>query len=236
MKQDKKEEFTQLLESLALSRGLTSVFTDFLDYCIYTFSLGSLNEDILRLQKNYNEDEIKCFPKILQVLGEIQEENMYYDFLGTFYMNNISRGNNGQYFTNSYIASFMAELVDAEDSPSDIVLDPTCGSGVMLLGATRKFVRTHPNERIVCCGSDIDLNCVKMTTVNLAIHSIPGEVAWMDALTMEHWRSYFIELVKVCGMWIPKLSLLNAGSSIYFNKPEDTTVLKKGNEQLCFDF
>lgn len=47
-------------------------------------------------------------------------------------------------------------------------------------------------------GSDIDLNCVKMAAVNLLMNTIPGEVAWMDALTLEYWRSYKIELVSVC--------------------------------------
>lgn len=68
-------------------------------------------------------------------------------------------------------------------------------------------------EGFFCYGSDIDLICVKMTVVNLMMNSVPGEVAWMNTLTMQHWRSYHIDLQLIAGVWLPILKITEAGDT-----------------------
>lgn len=65
-----------------------------------------------------------------------------------------------------------------------------------------------------------------MATVNLLMNSIPGEVAWMDALTLKHWRSYKVELVSVCGVWLPLLSVCGAGDTSLITRIQNTPQIK----------
>ena len=101
-------------------------------------------------------------------------------------------------------------------------------------------------EDFFCYGSDIDLICVKMTVVNLMMNSVPGEVTWMNTLTMQHWRSYHIDLQLIAGVWLPILKITEAGDTSFIRKlenaMEDNSELKRSIQsnaratQLTFDF
>lgn len=92
----------------------------------------------------------------------------------------------------------------------------------------------------------MDLICVKMTVVNLMMNSVPGEVAWMNTLTMQHWRSYHIDLQLIAGVWLPILKITEAGDTSFVRKlenaMEDNSELKRSIQsnaratQLTFDF
>ena len=100
-----------------------------------------------------------------------------------------------------HISDFMAVVSGCEALRcGQSVYDPCCGSDRMLLSAVKASTKSDILNRPFCYGSDIDLDCVKMAAVNLLMNTILGEVAWMDALTLEYWRSYKIELVSVCGV------------------------------------
>lgn len=87
---------------------------------------------------------------------------------------------------------------------------------------------------------------VKMTVVNLMMNSVPGEVAWMNTLTMQHWRSYHIDLQLIAGVWLPILKITEAGDTSFIRKlenaMEDNSELKRSIQsnaratQLTFDF
>ena len=110
------------------------------------------------------------------------------------------------------------------------------------------YLRSEENDggRLFCYGSDIDLICVKMTVVNLMMNSVPGEVAWMNTLTMQHWRSYHIDLQLIAGVWLPILKITEAGDTSFIRKlenaMEDNSELKRSIQsnaratQLTFDF
>lgn len=80
----------------------------------------------------------------------------------------------------------------------------------------------------------------------MMLNSIPGEVAWMNALSMEHWRSYHINLILIGGMWLPTLKVTGAGKTSFVGrlekimqeKPElKVQIMDKENpEQLSFEF
>ena len=126
------------------------------------------------------------------------------------------------------------------------VCDSCCGSGRMLLSAVKKCAEENDGGRLFCYGSDIDLICVKMTVVNLMMNSVPGEVAWMNTLTMQHWRSYHIDLQLIAGVWLPILKITEAGDTSFIRKlenaMEDNSELKRSIQsnaratQLTFDF
>lgn len=110
----------------------------------------------------------------------------------------------------------------------------------------KKCAEENDGGRLFCYGSDIDLICVKMTVVNLMMNSVPGEVAWMNTLTMQHWRSYHIDLQLIAGVWLPILKITEAGDTSFIRKlenaMEDNSELKRSIQsnaratQLTFDF
>ncbi|MBZ0201574.1 MAG: SAM-dependent methyltransferase [Ignavibacteria bacterium] len=108
------------------------------------------------------------------------------DILGQVYMEwNMSNKYRGQFFTPGHVASMMAKML----SPKGRILDPCCGSGVMLVEA----IKTMDNEALdgsVFVGQDIDITCAKMCALNLLFFNVNGYVVWGDSLLMECKRVY----------------------------------------------
>ena len=70
------------------------------------------------------------------------------------------------------------------DPEARVVLDPCCGSGRNLLAAAKV------NPRAEFYGQDLDLRCVQMTAINLALRNLYGYVIHGDSLTCEQWLIY----------------------------------------------
>jgi ribosomal protein L11 methylase PrmA len=109
------------------------------------------------------------------------------DVLGEFFEQHISNGRNGQFFTPYHICKCMTAInhsdvvntVDESESRPLRILDPTCGSGRMLLAAHETFGRGHEYY-----GIDIDRTCVKMTAINMFLNGIwRSEVMCANALS-----------------------------------------------------
>jgi type I restriction-modification system DNA methylase subunit len=111
------------------------------------------------------------------------------DVLGEFYEQNISHKGSGQFFTPWHICKFMATCTaeSLEEKPSDRplrILDPSCGSGRMLLASHRVNGPMHEYY-----GVDIDETCVKMTALNLFLNGMfHSEALCADALLPEDFR------------------------------------------------
>ena len=154
-----------------------------------------------RLQEKYEYNEVLYMEAINpytkddltnlgQALGTLQlnaPDNPYPDILGEFFMQHITQGQNGQYFTPEPIGTFMATLnfVDTE-SEGRRILDPACGSGRMLL-STAKL-----NQRNYFFGADNNNTFAKMATLNFFLNGLNGEVAWMNSLSMEWYGGWHI--------------------------------------------
>ena len=192
------KDFSGLYDRLSYTHGREDVFRDFLDVSLFMLSGGTYREDYDRLSISYKENEMEIFIQMLHSVA-IHSEG-FNDVLGDVFMEHISHGHHGQFFTPIHISDLMAVASGCETlRRGQSVYDPCCGSGRMLLSpAVKASTKSDISNRPFCYGSDIDLNCVKMAAVNLLMNTIPGEVAWMDALTLEHWRSYKVELVSVC--------------------------------------
>lgn len=232
------KDFLTLFDGLSQSHGRVEVFRDFLDVFLYVLSCGYCREDYIRVCNMYDGQEIRVFMQMVQAVADHSEG--FSDVLGDIFMEYISHGHNGQFFTPQHVSDLMAEVTCGGIRPGQSVYDPTCGSGRMLLSAVRRLNRTAPNGRIFCYGSDIDLTCVKMTAINMLMNSIPGEVAWMNTLMMEHWRSYRTGLVRIGNVWLPTLKVLGAGETDFVGRVKET-VKRSGHTagaqlQLSFDF
>jgi len=123
------------------------------------------------------------FAQVIAVMEQTRK-----DVLGDLFQGAITYGEAGQFYTPEPITQLMAELtLDAEegsDRGSKTVCDPCCGSGRMLLSVSDK----HSHWEFV--GQDIDLRCVRMTAINLALRNLYGYVIWGDSLRQEQKMVY----------------------------------------------
>jgi type I restriction enzyme M protein len=86
----------------------------------------------------------------------------------------------GQCFTPDGVANLCARILDTFVGIKQVINDPACGSGRMLLAAAK--LAEKRGEHIYVIGEDIDSVCVKQTAINLALHGIYGEVVCHDTL------------------------------------------------------
>lgn len=184
------QEILKCLEAI-LGHGYSpfTIFNDWLDLML--FALQGDDEHYLEIVRRYKNDqpkdkrEIDYFCKAFACLQQEMEKTND-DILGQVYMDwNQSTKLRGQFFTPKHVASMMANILN----PQGRILDPCCGSGVLLIEA----VKTMDNEKLnnaVFVGQDIDLTCVKMCALNLLFFNVNGYVVWGDSLLMECKKVY----------------------------------------------
>ena len=147
-------------------------------------------EEYLETIAKYKDSELRHeFPKAFAYLITEMEEgvgsSLGNDVLGDFFEQHISNGRNGQYFTPAPVCQFMASITnsdsigDAKTKQPLSILDPSCGSGRMLLAAHKVNGQGHEYY-----GIDIDRTCVKMTALNLFLNGMwNSEVMCANALS-----------------------------------------------------
>lgn len=179
------KEILRHLEQI-LSHGYSPfpVFYDWLDLMI--FALERDDPRYLEVVRKYKNDqavgkrEIDYFCKAFAML-QIEMQKTNDDVLGQVYMEwNQSNKYRGQFFTPKHVASAMASMLQ----PRGKILDPCCGSGVLLVEAIKTMDHESLNKAVFV-GQDIDLTCVKMCALNLMFFNVNGYVVWGDSLLME---------------------------------------------------
>ena len=108
------------------------------------------------------------------------------DILGDLFQGGITYGENGQYLTPDAITLLMGQLTtgDEDDGKRKSVCDPCVGSGRMLLSVAEK----HRNWEFI--GQDVDIRCVRMTAINLALRNLYGWVIHGNSLHLEQKLAY----------------------------------------------
>lgn len=184
----KDKQMKDILKQLGfiLNRGYSSysLFNDWLDLMLY--ALQRDDPHYLEIVKRYKNDrpvgerEIDHFCKAFALL-QIEMQKTNDDVLGQVYMEwNMFNKYRGQFFTPKHVASMMATML----SPKGRVLDPCCGSGVMLIEAI-KVMDNATLDASAFYGQDIDITCVKMCALNLLFFNVNGYVIWGDSLLLE---------------------------------------------------
>ena len=142
----------------------------------------------------------RMFAEVVNILTRTDD-----DILGDLYQGGISRGEHGQFLTPMAICRMQAQMLLPQE-PTGIegrrsVSDPCCGSGRMLMAAAE----VQPDWHFV--GQDVDLRCVRLTAINLALRNRYGHVVWGNTLKNTTRMVYETGRLQVYGNVIRKVAL-----------------------------
>lgn len=200
------KDFLKVFEQLSYKNSYSDTFSNFLDFSIYMLTpiKGKEDHEIMqRLENTYKEkkeaDQMARLFLDFTIAADNDGEG-FHDVLGDLFMDLVSHGRNGQFFTPQPVCDMMAQLNYGNDLKEGMaVCDPACGSGRTLL-AMAKLERN-----LKFYGADNDSTCSKMAVLNMMLNTMQGEIAWMNSLTMEHYKSWHIKRVLVDTHYLPVL-------------------------------
>ncbi|HFK5512767.1 TPA: N-6 DNA methylase [Elizabethkingia anophelis] len=218
-------KFNSLINSLAYTKSIRDVFIDLIDITLYNLIIlddCNLKRDPIN---NYSDTDKKKLVELMVLLGDIMENNGdgLYDALGDIFMEYLSFGKNGQFFTPQEISDMIAKILFSENKilNGQSVNDPACGSGRMFLAAAKV------NRNFRFYGSDIDLVCVKMSVLNLALNNLLGEIVWGNPITMDHYASF--QIGKCVISKFPFITIVKEDKSIHFKASVKQVLDTKSN-------
>jgi len=110
------------------------------------------------------------------------------DYLGRVYEEQAIASNySGQFFTPEHLAEATAALSMPDELPDEaLVSDPACGSGRMLIAGIRR------NRFASFLGTDTDLTCVHMATLNCLVRNANTWIIHGNSLSLEAWGGYHV--------------------------------------------
>ena len=176
-----------LIEETSRRSGVSraQAFEDYLHMCVCALSGGQMEEQYLATVKKHAEGKPgkRGCDSIAQAFGALVDamEKTRYDILGDLFQGSITYGEAGQFLTPEPVCKMMATMTvgDDEGVGKKSVCDPCSGSGRMLLAVAD----LKPHWEFV--GQDVDLRCVRMTAINLALRNLYGYVIWGNSLGLE---------------------------------------------------
>ncbi len=231
------KSFSQYILQIGYKYGLHSVFDDFLGMVVCALSLGAKEDRYHEIVRNYEKPDAYLMAEAFGSLVIEMDNNGdgLKDGFGDFYMEYLSYGRNGQFFTPEPICDMMARILNPAGF-GEKVADCCCGSGRMLLAAAK--ISRNP----LFFGADIDRTCAMMCLINLCLNGLLGEVCWMDTLMNRFYTGWRIELHPEKG--VPYIrEITESESYMVLRLPEkkqelivQQTLVAKATQQLLFEF
>ena len=231
------KSFSGYILQFGYKYGLHSVFDDFLEIVVCSLSLGTKEDRYLEIVRNYEKPDAYLMAEAFGALVVEMDNNGegLKDGFGDFYMEYLSYGRNGQFFTPEPICDMMARILNPAGF-GERVADCCCGSGRMLLAAARV------SRNSLFFGADIDRTCAMMCLINLCLNGLLGEVCWMDTLMNRFYAGWRVELHPEKG--IPYIRQITESESyMVLRLPEKKQELiaqqapvTKVTQQLMFEF
>ncbi len=201
----------ELFATLTPKYSFSPLFSDFLTMTMCSLAGGTMEKEYLETVKRYGKEEIEIFAKIIgKLILSMEKERK--DILGDYFTGAITRGEHGQFYTPENVCDFMTKIV--EPTRGEVVMDPCCGSGRMLLSAAKC------NPRGTFCGQDLDFRCVQMCTINLALWGLSGFVTWGDSLRDEKRRIFRTGMPWTLGKGVKGVILEIDANAHDFSTPE----------------
>ena len=231
------KSFSQYILQIGYKYGLHSVFDDFLEMVICSLSLGAKEDRYHEIVRNYEKPDAYLMAEAFGALV-VEMDNKgegLKDGFGDFYMEYLSHGHNGQFFTPEPICDMMARMLNPAGF-GERVADCCCGSGRMLMAAAKV------SRNSLFFGADIDRTCAMMCVINLCLNGLLGEVCWMDTLMNRFYGGWRIELHPEHGVPYVR-EIAESESYLVLRLPEkrqeyaiQQTPESKITQQLMFEF
>jgi len=186
---EKQKSFAQYMQQLARRNSISTIFSDFLEMTVCALSLGAMEDRYLEIVRRYDKPEAYLMAEAFGALViEMDDRGEgLRDVFGDFFMEHISHGHNGQFFTPEPVCELMARLNEPIGF-GQRVLDCACGSGRILMAAAKI------NRNALFYGADIDRNCCMMCLINMCLNGMFGEVAWMNSLSNQFYGAWQVQL------------------------------------------
>ena len=137
---------------------------------------------------------VEIFSKVFALSSSVVYDNgKFDDYLGELFMR-CNQGNKyaGQFFTPYHISALMAKMAitDADIKQGEIitVCDPCCGGGGLAIAALDVLKNDYNVNYAMDCFiecADIDIRCVHMTYLQLALAGVPAIIKHQNTLTQE---------------------------------------------------
>lgn len=153
-------------------------------------------KEYLNIINRYDKKEQRLFPQMFALIIEELEKNPNQDLLGELYMLlQISNKNAGQFFTPYYVCKVMSSVTfNRKELGKTVhkkgyasVYDCACGAGATLISASEicksMFKKYNYQNHIMFVGQDINITCVHMCYIQLALHNLAGYVIHGNTLT-----------------------------------------------------
>ena len=194
-----QNEFIKLIESNCYEFQAWELFTDFCKMTaisLYQPFLRSeeLEKEYLQTISKYKKNIAEIFPKLLSYLAMGLEDKMG-DFLGECFMNlNLGSKYKGQFFTPYHISNFMASILGEPIKNKESIVEPCCGSGVMIIARADIIKREYGFEYqniMEVQAIDVDILCVHMSFIQLSLLGISAEVIHGNALSNEKFSIWY---------------------------------------------
>lgn len=211
------------LKIAEITRGRISrpqTFSDFVAYCALLLSARtdpvhseSRYKTLKQLLKSYEEPEVQAFHKNLLLLCETVAKNIdagcYEDLFGNVYM---QIGASSRSLQQNFTPQSIGRLMTALTMPKDVELpaagyftlnDPACGSGTLLLSGVERLAGNgfNPAQQVVIQAADLDIRCVQMTYLSLALYGVPAVVIHGNSLTLKEFERWYTPAY-LWGNWI----------------------------------
>jgi type I restriction-modification system DNA methylase subunit len=211
------KEIIQKLERLGRKYSTWRVFTDFVALAAIEISAAvdlaqkaEREAQYIEIAKKYDKAERPVFAELFCALVmALEAAGRPRDVLGEiFHALELHNRFKGQFFTPQPVADFMAECAAAAELGSFgyvSMCEPAAGSGVMALAAAHVMDKRGFNhsENLLVHATDVDLKCVHMSYIQLALYGIPAVVTHGNSLTGKR-RSRWPTPLYVLGGWAKK--------------------------------
>jgi hypothetical protein len=218
------KELVKLIQQMSHRHHTLDVFSDFVELSALSISnaidktqFEARERRYLEIIAKYTPEEVQAFPKMLaELVMSFEDETAtgsVSDVLGAIYMMlDLGNDRSGQFFTPAEISKLMARLLvgDGSDVRERGFLrlnEPACGAGGMVIAyadALQSAGLNYQDSMHAIC-VDVDVRCVYMTYLQLALLHIPAIVVHGNALSMEQWSHWYTP-AHVMGGWRGRLA------------------------------
>jgi len=181
--QKKIEEFYPLF-----GHDKERLFDTFINLMFYTFTLNM--QEVEKIKKELNKQQLQAIRELMETFGEDGEKNPFTDILGDYFLD-LKRSKKakqyaGEFYTPQTVCDAMSrmtiDLTNLEISKHILgkpcsILEPSCGTGRMLLSAAKTLLKKYPQfplyTYLLTVGVDINLDALKIATINTTMWGIP---------------------------------------------------------------